>query len=58
MARPKKEFPRPGKRERDGGWRIYWRDGENTYEISVGKVSESEAEAHRLEIELALRTDD
>jgi len=56
MARPHSAFHTPGKRLRGDAWRIFWRDRSGVFEMSVGKISEGDAESCRLEVALALRT--
>ncbi|MBL7223715.1 MAG: tyrosine-type recombinase/integrase [Candidatus Brocadiae bacterium] len=58
MARPRKQYPTPGKRNRRNSWCLYWRSGDRTYEVTLGGVDESSAESLRLQVALALRTGD
>ena len=56
MPRPRVEFPTPGKRLRGDRWQVFWRAGSRVYGLSIGPVSEADAEGARLEVALALRT--
>jgi integrase len=63
MGRPRSEFPTPGKRQRGGKWELFfWARNEGripggrTYGLTIGDVTEQEAETRRMELELALRT--
>ncbi len=55
MVRPRVEHHVPGKRKRGESWRVFWRGHGRVYEVTVGHVSEADAEVYRLEIDLALR---
>ncbi len=56
MGRPKVVHHVPGKRRRGRMWQIFWKGAGGVYGLSVGSVTEEEAESYRLEIELAIRT--
>jgi len=54
-GRPRSLFPTPNIRNRDGVKRIFWWADGRTYEMSIGRLSDHDAETCRLEILLALR---
>lgn len=58
MPRPRVAHHTPGKSQRNGSWRIYWRDGRDIRQITVGQVDAGTAELRRLEVAVALRTGD
>jgi len=57
-GRPQLEVPNPKKRRRGHAWQIYWSVAKRAFALSAGRVPEEEAELRRLEVALALRTDD
>lgn len=48
------KVPVPGKMSRAGRWVVFWRDAGRIRQISVGRVSEKDAEVARQEVALAL----
>lgn len=57
-GRPRATHPTPGKRKRNNAWAVFWRADGQFSQLSVGSVSETEAEAARLRAAIALRTND
>jgi integrase len=55
LPRPRKAIPTPGKRLRGRAWQLFWASAGHTYGVSVGRVSEGEAEYRRLELQLAFQ---
>ena len=57
-GRPKADCPTPSKRKRSKAWSIFWKADGRFYQCSAGPVTETRAEAARLRVAIALRTND
>jgi len=56
IGRPRRKHPEPHKRRRPGAWSIYWFSDGQRFDLSVGDVSEDDAEGFRREVASAFVT--